>query len=1025
MNGIYTIYAYYNQAEIQAILNAIVGMLGAGGVNGDYLSLVRVAALLGIFVSTAWGFARARGEDAAQYVVVVALFYSTLLVPRVTVWVEDHSVGHQAPVSVDNVPLGLAFFASTTSHIGFWLTEKMETFFALPSASLKISESGLMGGSRTLRMAQGATIRNPVLAQDMAMFMRDCVNPELTLQPSAIATLQSATNLWEKLNNPPNWLINPGRMVVLNSAGGAPVDCSTGYTSIGTLLVAETTQQTSELGQALFPHLSTATANIHLASLLPGAESLIMTASASAQDAIKQRLIVNLMSETSMTMGQMMNDPAAIQRATALAMATESANSSYGVMAKMAQETLPIVRNAFELVILGVFPIIVLLVIIAGPKGGALLRSYVMTMIWVQLWAPLYAIVNYVATMHVARQMKAALAGIDGVALVNAADVVNTSIAGDAVAGILSVMVPMIALAIVKGGEVAAAGLASGMMAPAQSAAGSAGAAVGTGNIQFGNTSWANHTANNTRANQHSSSFGYVSPDRGTVQTPHGTMVARPGQDGMKALIVDTPTGPMSIQSTGGQTTTASKSSGSTGSTIEGVGATRTTGVGTSLDHARQAAAERAVGNHVLQEIARQHGAQVAKNAKDAIVTTRGSQAEKAETTTTTTSFEGGAQVGARGDTGEVGGKPQPQAKGNSGQPADTGQTPSARVGASLSIGANKKNAHADAESNKVTNGTQLQREAAETYAKSQQVVDSLKAGTNDQQTKKSLDNWMASLAKGLDAKYQTNYSAQLTKHASEEKRTQDSAGVNMSQNLTGDYFAAATQVTGSPQAAMTAIATNDPKVSQAALQKVMASRQSNQSPDGSVVARPTETSGQIFQQGQEKALHHDAENRGRVAAEHGKNAAIVGGKQVADPNTATGASTVTANLNGEKATIEGNVDGQTATTGLGGGIQAAAVGLAMREQGLGDQVRRIANGGADIVRSVGALVGVTPAPQETTALAAKYSGKLEALARDPEKARYLSSIKGEATPEQLDRIEKWIQPDNLINVSYPVPDKK
>jgi conjugal transfer mating pair stabilization protein TraG len=120
MGGVYTIYAYFNSEQIQAILNSVVMLVGSSGVNGDYLSIIRVAAMMGLLMAVCYGFVRARGEDAAQYLLMVALFYSTLFVPRVTVSIEEHGgSGAGAPIVVDNVPLGLAFFASTTSHIGY------------------------------------------------------------------------------------------------------------------------------------------------------------------------------------------------------------------------------------------------------------------------------------------------------------------------------------------------------------------------------------------------------------------------------------------------------------------------------------------------------------------------------------------------------------------------------------------------------------------------------------------------------------------------------------------------------------------------------------------------------------------------------------------------------------------------------------------------------------------------------------------------------------------------------------------
>ncbi|MBK7424604.1 MAG: conjugal transfer protein TraG N-terminal domain-containing protein [Propionivibrio sp.] len=143
-----------------------------------------------------------------------------------------------------------------------------------------------------------------------------------------------------------------------------------------------------------------------------------------------------------------------------------------------------------------------------------------MTMLWVQLWAPLYAIVNFVGTMAHAKSLKASLAGVDGISISNASALMNTTISGEAIAGILTIAVPMIALAIVKGGEVAMSGVTSSLTSGANSAATRAGGDVGTGNVSMGNTQWGNHSANNTSANQSNASFGYTDPGMGTVRVP-------------------------------------------------------------------------------------------------------------------------------------------------------------------------------------------------------------------------------------------------------------------------------------------------------------------------------------------------------------------------------------------------------------------------------------------------------------------------------------------------------------------------
>lgn len=539
MGNVYTIYCYFNSDQIQGILNAVVMLVGSGGVDGDYLSLVRVAALLGSFMAVCYGFLRARGEDAAHYMLMVAIFYTTLFIPRVSVTIEDHGgAGVGAPIIVDNVPIGLAFFASTTSHIGYWFTEKTETFFSLPDTSLRLSSHGLMGGARALRLTQSAAMPDPILAQDMTNFMRDCINPELVVSPSLVNALLTSKDIWTDLGPSGIGVLNPGRMVTLSGNTGS-VQCDDAYTNkIGPRLAPAATTEFARIAQILSPNVNAATANTMLGSLLPAAEGMIMTASASTSDAIRQRMMINMFNDTSSNMAQIMNDPTAAQTALGAAMASSSANTAYSVMAKLAQETLPLVRNAIELVILGIFPIVLILIIIAGAKGGMVLRSYVMTMLWVQLWAPLYAIVNYVGMMAGAKNFKAALAGVDGVAVNNAAALLNSTISAEAVTGMLTVSVPLIALSIIKGGEVAMSGVMSGIMSPAQQAAGSSGAQAGQGNYSFGNVNEGNVNSNNASMNKSNTSWGYVSPSRGDFQgesvsaTFRGSAAGTPGAVG-------------------------------------------------------------------------------------------------------------------------------------------------------------------------------------------------------------------------------------------------------------------------------------------------------------------------------------------------------------------------------------------------------------------------------------------------------------------------------------------------------------
>lgn len=514
----YTIYGFFNAQEIAGVLNAVVMLMGSSGVGGDYLSLIRVAAMLGLFVAISAAFLRHRGEDAVKYLIFMALFYSTMFVPRVNVVIEDRAAASGAPIPVNNVPLGLAFFASSTSHIGAWLAEQTETFFSLPDSSMRLAQSGVLGGPRALRELGRAGINDPILAYDISVFMQECINPELVSAPALLPMMFEARDIVDFIDT--SSIVNPGRMAVLSGAGAT--DCASAWTTLKAAINAESTNQLGQIARQFSPHLTQAQANTLFASLLPAQEAMMMTASSSAQASVRQRMMINALNESAGSMAVILNDPSASKDALGTAIAASSANSSYRIMAALARETLPIIRSAIELVVYGVFPIILVIIVVAGAGGGVVLRSYVMTMLWVQMWAPLYAIVNYVGAMAASRRMAASLGGVDGISITNAAGLQETIISSEAVVGILTIAVPIISMALIKGGEMAMTSMASGLTSPADRAAAAAGAQAGSGNVSLGNVAWGNYSANNANANKTSTGFDHTASDVGKFSGAYG-----------------------------------------------------------------------------------------------------------------------------------------------------------------------------------------------------------------------------------------------------------------------------------------------------------------------------------------------------------------------------------------------------------------------------------------------------------------------------------------------------------------------
>ena len=478
----HTVYAYWNADQIASVLNAVAMIMG----GGDYLTLMKALAVAGLLIAVTMGVVALRGETVWANLLMVAVFYGCVFVPKTTVVVHDVRTNTDYPVA--NVPLGLALFASETSHIGKWMTESFETAFT-PVDEERFSKTGMAFGSRLIEELQQVRADLPSLEGEMAMFVRKCVNPEFIGNAKVLDDLVKSTDLWGFIgttNGPANsFSLNPARSTFVNNVA---MPCPDAYAALTVLLDGQTNTQIGVLGARVNPGNSMAATVI--LTQIPAVEATLLNVSRSAQDAVRQSIVSNLLRDCRAQPLSMQSG--CVQSSAAVAMAEESAKVSYAAMAKVAAATLPKLRNAIELITIGIFPVVFLLIVIAGAKAGMVLKSYVAAMFWVQLWAPLYAIINAMAV----KSDQADLLGIvhlaGGTTLANMTRLGNEALSNQSIAGLLTISVPVIALALIKGGEVAMSGVVSSIMGPAQGAAQKAGDSIGQGNITGGSVTWGN-----------------------------------------------------------------------------------------------------------------------------------------------------------------------------------------------------------------------------------------------------------------------------------------------------------------------------------------------------------------------------------------------------------------------------------------------------------------------------------------------------------------------------------------------------
>lgn len=546
------VYAYWNTEQLEAIFNGVAAISNASA----YATLTFTLVLLGFIVVMGTAVARLRAEEPMVWIFFLTFFYGVLFLPKDDVVIIDRTAAAGAPRVVANVPLGLAFFAHATSKTGDWLTRSFETVFALPQ-EVRFTGNGMLFGSRILRGAMASHLLDLGFNNDLMEYVKTCVAPDLLTGYKNLETLMKSEDIWGEMGD-----TNPARAVWI--AGGT-MTCPDGYTNLNNRLPAALQAAHLDMARLINPNAAMTAApaalNGLLAAQIPAAADVLMRVStANSLDFVRQAIMVNFWRDAPGSLAAAVENTSAAQLAIAQSQAQASANSAYLTMAAVAEGALPKIRNVVQIIVIAIFPIVLILVLMAGHKGGVVLKSYVMAMVWIELWPVLYAVTSYVAHLAAAPGVSSGLigglAGVPvgpGLSLLNSINIEDTLLRDEAVAGMFSLLIPVMAYAILKGGEVAMSGLASQLMAPATGAAQKAGGEAGLGNLSMGNVRYDTFAARTSMANSWSTrpsidsgaAGGYRHTDPSLRETTKATGSVRQDADTVAAgmpVIQATPT---------------------------------------------------------------------------------------------------------------------------------------------------------------------------------------------------------------------------------------------------------------------------------------------------------------------------------------------------------------------------------------------------------------------------------------------------------------------------------------------------
>jgi len=490
----YEIITYGGGEILRDVFNGIAMMSGMS----TYLSAIKIAFTVGVFFTlckVAFGYSF---TENAKFIAGFMLIYNVIFLPKVDIKITDRINPNLNGAKIDNVPYGLALFASLTSRIGDKLTSLAEQNYSLPD-DLQYHKNGMLMGSKLVDMSTSFYVTNSEFAKNLREYSKQCIFYDMLLGKYSFDNLKNSDNIWELVSQNPS----PARSFVYSQNGDESIiTCQIGTWLLTQYWPTETNNALELFGKRIFPKSQTSTmAKNKLLSMLPISYDYLLNISQNSLDIIQQNMMINTLEDATVDFANSTgaNNMGSIY---AQAKAEIQLRSASNVTAQLASKWVPLLKIVFECLFYGAFPFVFLLMLL--PSGFNIFESYFTSFMWLQSWGILYAILHRVMMLTASNSgvaLSSTLTGTNAITLANQSGIqaINGDIA--TVAGYLSMSIPFISVALVKGANVIA-GMSDSLLNVPQSVASQTSAEVASGNINLGNASIGNKSYANLSANK-------------------------------------------------------------------------------------------------------------------------------------------------------------------------------------------------------------------------------------------------------------------------------------------------------------------------------------------------------------------------------------------------------------------------------------------------------------------------------------------------------------------------------------------
>lgn len=510
------------------LFNAIAALLRPNG-GTLWQSLISIGTIIGVIIALCYTIFQNSFKPLSTWFISTQIVILGLISPVATIHIKDVLTGFHK--TVDNVPFALAFSASTLSSLGTGITQAIETVFQpapnyvggsgfqpQSSDTLAYSQTGFMFAANVMTQMKGIQISNDDMMDNMKEFVNQCVVYDALIGTKyTLHDLKRSDDIWGLVSQGASKLrgfawrnINRNADgTFAGSRGTEIITCQVGverfthmWREASQSLVSTFEHKISEycgFASRTTPALSNA---VHMN--LPGAFNKLTHAGKQASEQLQQQVMISSILNA--------NDRKAIELGGSPNLDVRRAylqqRSMYQTIGETIAQGLPSLKNVLEAVIYALFIFVVFASML--PNGWKMLTFYTKLLLWIQLWPPLFAILNFIMTEILSAKTAGILGTTTGVTIANMVGLSNLTQDMAAIAGYLAVFIPVLSWTLIELGGYSFVSMVSSVLGVSQSAATNAAMEKVQGNYSAGNVSLEGTQAYNSSMLKHDTSGSYT-----------------------------------------------------------------------------------------------------------------------------------------------------------------------------------------------------------------------------------------------------------------------------------------------------------------------------------------------------------------------------------------------------------------------------------------------------------------------------------------------------------------------------------